>query len=150
MWSPRPLLDKVIITVAAMLTAFPALAEEVLHCADTGSTGFKWDEKGQPSKTDFALERYTVKIGPVEGAIRLFSDNERIITQTSEGGGFQGIPYVYQCETNLGSIVCNSKFSNTQPWMFAGNHYVRAYLLGGPTGPLDRNIGIAYGTCTKF
>jgi hypothetical protein len=139
------------VMLALCFTASPVLAEEVLDCADTANTGFKWDEKGQASKADFAPRRFIVKIGQAEGGprIRLLSQDERLIRQTSEGRG-QGSSDVYRCKTNAGgSIVCN-EITNTEPWMFAKNgHYVRAYLLGGPTGRLDRNIEIVYGICTK-
>ena len=154
----RRALPHVIVLLALCFLASPVLAEEVLHCIDTENTGFHW-EGGHASKTNFELSRFFVKIGPAEGAIRLLSENDRLITQASEGV-LQHKSAEYRCEkiSGMGSIVCNDKAANGMPWLFGSNgHYVRAYLLGGPGGPrdpktfpLDPNIFIAYGICTKF
>jgi hypothetical protein len=79
----RRALPHVIVLLALCFLASPVLAEEVLHCIDTENTGFHW-EGGHVSKTNFVLSRFFVKIGPAEGAIRLLSENDRLITQASE------------------------------------------------------------------
>ena len=63
----------------------PVLAEEVLHCADTNYAGFKWDKKGEASPLlTFPLQRFTIKVGPTQ-SYPFISDNERLITRTTEG-----------------------------------------------------------------
>ena len=139
----RRALPHVIVLLALCFLASPVLAEEVLHCIDTENTGFHW-EGGHASKTNFELSRFFVKIGPAEGAIRLLSENDRLITQASEGV-LQHKSAEYRCEkiSGMGSIVCNDKAANGMPWLFGSNgHYVRAYLLGGPAGPLDPKLAV--------
>src|SRR5215831_18275852 len=92
----RRALPHVIVLLALCFLASPVLAEEVLHCVDTENTGFHW-EGGHASKTNFVLSRFFVKIGPAEGAIRLLSENDRLITQTSEGV-LQYKSAEYRCE----------------------------------------------------
>jgi hypothetical protein len=127
-------------------------AEEVLYCVDNAVTGFKWEKDGA-SPTNFAPYRFTVKIGPAQGKLPLMSNNERLITQTSEGF-LQGVPKIYECETHPYKTLCTKTDSGaaTEPWLFAADgHYVRAFIAGGPPGSeLDPNIAIGYGTCTKF
>jgi hypothetical protein len=83
----------------------------------------------------------------------LMSNNERLITQTSEGF-LQGLPEIYECETHPYKTLCTKTDSEaaTHPWLFAADgHYVRAFIAGGPPGSeLDPNIAIGYGTCISF
>ena len=82
-------------------------AEGVLYCVDTDIAGFIWDKQGKVRTADFVLSRFTVKIGPAEVIrthgnqppvkLTLFSEDERLITQTSEGED-QNWPGVYQCD----------------------------------------------------
>jgi hypothetical protein len=44
--------------VIALFTGSPVLAEQVLYCAETDSTGFKWDDSGNASAGKFVLNLF--------------------------------------------------------------------------------------------
>ena len=137
------------VVAGCVFGASEGLAQEVLHCADTEVVGFKWDGNGQASTEHFNPERYTVEIGPATDLL----ENERVITQTT-GTELKNKPIFYQCNKSIEQTVCNNERDGTMPWLFVSNgHYVRGYLGGGPPSAgsqLDPNVGVAYGTCTKF
>jgi hypothetical protein len=121
-------------------TVSPLLADEVLYCTDTASTGFKWDKEGDAARpTRFELQRFTIKV---------ISDTQRTITPMI--GDTAGNPFSYSCITIKGRMECEFGGAGSVPWTFHGNTYVRAFLAGPPIGGGDPNIYIAYGTCTKF
>jgi hypothetical protein len=120
------------------------MAQQVLYCVDTDTTGFVWDKEGKARRNTFALERYTVKV---------LSDSKRLITRTGDPRG----DAEYTCKQPYPRaqpewIECDYSSGGNEPWLFYRNRYTRAYLAGGsPTNsPLDPNIWIAYGTCTGF
>jgi len=46
-------------------------------------------------------------------------------------------------------LACDDEVAGA-PWIFYRNTYTRGFLVGPPGGGDDRNIYIAYGTCTQF
>src|SRR5262245_60085791 len=134
------------LTIAICLTTSPVLAEEVLYCVDTAVTGFKWDKQKRPSVEHFNPRRFTVRIE---------SETKRWITPTTVGDTGD----VYECKQPFKSaleVVCTES-SGSVSWFFRNNtYYTRAFLAGGPLPkpsappPLDPNIALAHGTCTKF
>jgi hypothetical protein len=148
-----------VIVLGVLLTAAPALADEVLYCVDTDSGGFAWDKSGVASLRKFTTTRYTVKLEPATE----HGDQVRVITRTI--GGVPGGPTRYMCAANLlgavdaqvipqmskSPLVCNEP-TGTEPFIFfPGNTYTHAFLQGGPPGSgHDPNIWIDYGVCTPF
>jgi hypothetical protein len=124
--------------MALWCTTSPVLAEEVMDCVDTQSVGFVWDKAGKVRQRRFTEDRHEV-----------LSDTQRIITPTV--GDTAGYSVWYICHTAYeeGEIACDDA-SGTVPWLFHRNTYTRAFLFGPPGGGGDPNIGVAYGTCTKF
>jgi hypothetical protein len=119
------------------------LADEVLYCVDTAVTGFKWNQSGQASSSQFGPERFTIKI---------VSNTERIVTQMV--GDIAGQSLAVKCRRSFmrsssERISCDDG-TGAEPWLFYRNTYTRVFLAGPPAGGSDPNITIAYGTCTKF
>jgi hypothetical protein len=113
--------------------AAPASAEVVLYCVDTAGNGFAWDKQGKVSRTNFHPARFTVKvISETERMINLpaFGDSTRYICVKSETAPF------YHCNLATGSVAF--------PIIFDPKGYVRARMTKGS------QVGVAYGTCTKF
>ena len=129
----------VLLVAALVALAGPALAEEhVLHCADTDATGFKWQVgQTEPSRGRFLPHRYIVKV---------LSEERRTVTQTT--GDVAGMAHGLTCRKVFNYFACNDA-SNSTSWLFQGNNFVRAYMLG-PQFAGDSNIWISYGTCTGF
>jgi hypothetical protein len=121
--------------------ASPSLAQEVLYCTDTASTGFGWTDSGAQSYP-FIKSRYTVKV---------VSDIERVIARMPDNNAVQ-----YKCERSSARpdlIQCQSlqiteDLQNT--WLFYHNSYTSAFLFGITVGSVARHIYVTYGTCTKF
>jgi hypothetical protein len=125
-----PMWRSILGTALCFVTVSSVLADEVLYCSDTAATGFVW-EAGSAKSVIFNPERFTIKVR---------SDTRRVIGDN-----------IYTCrvENELGRTACEAALSGW-PWIFHGNTYTRAFLLGPPAGSGDLNIAIAYGTCTKF
>jgi hypothetical protein len=111
-------------------------------------TGFKWDKNRNAFTTKFSPQRFTVKV---------VSETERFITQTT--GDAVGFTDHYECRPSAPSsapdlIACHDA-EGFSPWLFRLNTYTRAFLYGSslyrsPGAGGDPNIWIAHGTCTKF
>ena len=127
--------------VLCFFATSPVLAEEVLYCVDTNTTGFAWDKNGKAKAGLFNVERHTVKV---------VSDTERLITPTE--GDTAGKAYAYECKQYDEVVLCRgTPLPLLDVWQFYPDGYTRAFLSGGPPASgRDRNIVIAYGTCTKF
>jgi hypothetical protein len=129
--------------LALCFAAPSVLADEVLYCTDTASTGFKWgkNQAAPPTRGLFNEDRFTIKV---------ISETERIITSNDNPR-----PTTYECRglgllpKPEGPISCVDKDFGVQPWMFYKNNYTRAFLFG-PGVDGDPNIEVAYGTCSKF
>ena len=122
---------------AVLFLASAALADEtaVLYCTDTAATGFKWQkDRKEPDAVRFEPNRFTV---------RIISDEERAITRTT--GDTAGEPLKFLCQRPFGPPVSCTKTFGTEQWVFEGNGYSRSYLSN-----IEKNIAVAYGTCTKF
>jgi hypothetical protein len=144
------------------LATAPALADQVLYCADTDVAGFVWDKSGAASVRRFAARRYIVKLEP---ATEYGLKQSRFISDTTESAASD--PRKYECFNNLlGSLkgkdpmvpdaslspmACHDGTS-TESWIFfPGNTYTHAMIYGGPpSSGRDPNIFIAYGVCTPF
>jgi hypothetical protein len=130
------------IVILGSAVSSSSFAEQVLYCADSNVIGFAWDDQGHAKESTFVQHRFKVTIG---------SNNERLITQTSEGVD-QGHPRQFQCNEGIDAIVCRTVTGET-PWLFAmsNEYYARAYLAGGPPNiKLDQKIFFGYGTCTRY
>ena len=150
----------VVLVASLVVLAWPAWAEErVLHCADTKSAGFLWEEgqtEGQITK--FEPMRYIVKVKVLTSEDRPLrfraEKEERTITPTI--GDAAGTPNAFYCKKPYAYVlseflVCN-ELGGMGQWVFNGNRYVRAYMFGTPIAAkhADPNISISYGTCTEF
>ncbi len=86
----------------------------------------------------------------MSGVIKVLSETERTVTQTT-GGRITGTTETLTCRKTLqptSVLTCRAGLSVT-PWVFLGNKFVRAFMQGGSVGG-DPNIKISYGTCTAF
>jgi len=133
-----------LLVAALVALAGSALAEErVLYCTETDSAGFKWEEGQTEGRvTRFIANRYIV---------RVLSETTRVITPTT--GPEKGSPDGLTCSTPLPSVFperfwCISRLG-TAPWLFNGNNFVHAFMLGTPVAG-DPSIWVSYGTCTEF
>src|SRR5262249_2630311 len=81
--------------------------------------------------------------------VEVLSDTQRIITPTVGDTAGHSVWYICHTPYEEGEIACDDA-SGTVPWLFHRNTSPRAFLLGPPDGGGDPNIGVAYGTCTKF
>jgi DNA invertase Pin-like site-specific DNA recombinase len=122
---------------AVLFLASAALADEpaVLSCTDAAATGFKWQKNSkEPDAVRFEPDRFTV---------RIISDEERVITRTTRDT--PGEPLKFLCQRPFRPLVSCTKTFGTEQWVFEGNGYSRSY-----PSSLEKNIAVAYGTCTKF
>ena len=125
---------------------YPLAEERVLYCTATDSVGFIWED-GQTAgqSTSFKPHRYIVKV---------LSKEKRTVTPTT--GDVAGKTSTLTCRKPYGEyypglLVCGSSYSyGTSPWLFNGNKFVHAFVLGPTVGGNDPNIWISYGTCTGF
>ena len=148
----------VVLVASLVVLAWPAWAEErVLHCADTKSAGFLWEEGQTEGKiTQFKPKRYIVRVKVLTSEDRplRFRDEkeERIITPTI--GDTAGEPETFYCKKpkHLPELLVCNEWNGIGQWVFNGNRYVRAYMFGTPLAAklADPNIVISYGTCTGF
>ena len=150
----------VLLVAALVALAGSVLAEErVLHCADTKSAGFLWEEgQTEGQNTQFKPMRYIVKVKVLiseDRPLRFRAEKEeRIITPTV--GDSAGIPSAFYCKKPYSHslpelLVCN-ELGGIDQWVFNENRYVRANMFGTPLAAkhADPNIIISYGTCTGF
>jgi hypothetical protein len=121
--------------IAVVLAVGQAAAEEkVLYCIDTGNYGFVWENDTVKPQL-FKQRRYVVKV---------HANGDRTIGDVR-----------HTCSLvwpNIGdkTLSCTrSQNSGTEPWVFFGNNFTRAFLLGKNVDG-DPNISVAYGTCTDF
>ncbi len=145
---------RAVLLVAVLLALTrPAVGEErVLHCSETGSTGFFWPPgQTEGETTNFKPDRYIVNV---------LSETVREVTPTT--GDTAGERGTFNCremafvvsEDKPGvaiGIVCHShRYGGLLSMFFHKNGFVRTFLAGPPAGGLDRNIIISYGVCTEF
>ncbi len=122
----------------------PQAEERVLHCAETEGVGFVWEEGQTEGRvTAFKERRYIVKV---------LSEGRRTITPTI--GDTAGKTKMLTCRKSYAEVipellVCNDNYG-AGPWLFNGNRFVNAFLLGTPVKGLDPNIIISHGTCAEF
>lgn len=151
---------RAVLGVAALVVlAGSALAEErVLHCAETGSVGFLWEEgQAEGQVTQFKGRRYVVKVKVLTSEDRppRFRDEVEMRTVTPTIGDTAGMSDILYCKRPYRFdpfaelLVCNDT-KGLDPWHFNGNKFVHASLLGTPVKGWDPNIYISYGTCTGF
>ena len=135
----------VLLAAALVALAGSALAEErVLYCTETGSAGFVWLEgQTEGQRAEFGLARYVVKVlSETKRTVRLntvdIAENTKTLTCRK--------PFDFSVPDLL---TCNDS-DGLSPWLFRGNTFVLADLLGPPVGGRDRDILVSYGTCTGF
>ena len=134
----------VLLVAALVALAGPTLAEErVLHCVETGSAGFIWEEEQtEGRRIGFGSNRFVVKV---------LSEKKRTVTWAT--GKDMGRTDTLTCGKSTkffpGLLACDDG-TGTSPWLFDGNKFVSAYMLGAFVGGSGSNIIISYGICTGF
>jgi hypothetical protein len=136
------------IMMGLCFTASPSSAEQVLHCLDTGSTGFQWDKDG--SVAPLKIE------SPVHVIVRVKSETERVIRPVSN----LELKTEYKCHSSPTDerVRCEAA-DGGQSWVFYGrNNYLRSMLVAPlPSDPFMPDLTgvrmaalVAYGTCKEF
>ena len=78
--------------------------------------------------------------------VKVLSEERRTIKQTT--GDMAGVAFELTCRKVFNHFACNDAAGSVS-WLFEGNNFVRAYMLGTIVAG-DDNIWISYGTCTGF
>jgi hypothetical protein len=119
----------------------PVSSEELLRCADTKISGFKWETNKNSRLQQFTPERFTVHV---------FSETVRIVHWDA---------YLTTTKYTCKKSVVSEHYHCTEPDGFADmpivfgpEAYTRAVLKGSPStrSSADSNIILAYGACSKI
>ena len=70
-------------------------------------------------------------------------------SMTKNTGDTKGTTTILTCHPGPDFEIPCSGPSGYRAWLFKGNRYTTAFLLGSPLGG-DPNIWVAHGTCVKF